>query len=97
MVELADEFSVDRRTVSGYLRRAGVARRGSLDEQQVGEARQLYEAGWSSARLAEHFEVSADSVLRVLRRDGVTIRPRRGGPGSGPRPSAVDPGAEAGL
>jgi len=50
MVELAAEFGIDRRTVSGHLRRAGVARRGNLDEQVVVEARDLYEAGWSSAR-----------------------------------------------
>jgi hypothetical protein len=40
----------------------------------------LYEAGWSSGRLAERFNVSADTVLKVLRQGGVAIRPRRGGP-----------------
>jgi DNA-binding CsgD family transcriptional regulator len=81
MKELAAEFGIDRRTVSTYLRRAGVAvRRGGLDREQTVEAARLYEAGWSSRRLAERFDVSVDSVLKALRRAGVAIRPRRGGP-----------------
>jgi DNA-binding transcriptional ArsR family regulator len=83
MEELGAEFGVDRRTVSTHLRRAGVViRRRGLDQAQTAEAARLYEAGWSSGRLAERFGVSADSVLKVLRRAGVTIRSRRGGPSS---------------
>lgn len=81
MKELAAELGIDRRTVSAYLRRAEVpVRRGGLDHKQVIEAGRLYEAGWSSGQLAKEFDVSADHVLKVLRRSGVTIRPRRGGP-----------------
>ena len=81
MQELASEFGIDRRTVSTYLRRAGVVvRRGDLDHEQSVEAARLYEAGWSSEQLAERFGVSADNVLKVLRCAGVVIRPRRGGP-----------------
>jgi DNA-directed RNA polymerase specialized sigma24 family protein len=81
MKELAVEFGVDRRTVSTHLRRAEIAtRQRGLDEEQVQEAADLYEAGWSSGRLAERFDVSADNVLKDLRRAGVSIRPRRGGP-----------------
>lgn len=77
MRELATDIGVDRRTVSTYLRRAGVAvRRGGLDQKRAVEAAQLYEAGWSSGRLAERFDVSADNVLEALRRAGVAIRPR---------------------
>jgi len=79
MVDLAAVFGIDRRTVSAHLRRAGVRRRGSLDDQQTAEAARLYEAGWSAARLAKRFGVSADSVLNTLRHSGVPIRPRRGG------------------
>jgi hypothetical protein len=68
MKQLAVEFRIDRRTVSSYLRRAGIARRrGGLDQEQTREAARLYEAGWSAGRLAERFDVSADSVLKVLR------------------------------
>jgi hypothetical protein len=35
---------------------------------QVVEAARLYEAGWSSGRIADEFEVSADNVLRSLRK-----------------------------
>jgi hypothetical protein len=80
MEELGVEFGIDRRTVSIHLRRAGVSsRRGGLDLDQVHEAARLYEAGWSSGRLAQRFDVSADNVLKALRTTGVTIRPRRGG------------------
>jgi DNA-directed RNA polymerase specialized sigma24 family protein len=81
MKELAAEFDINRLTVSAHLRRASVRpRRGGLDHEQAVEAARLYEAGWSSGRLAERFGVSADNVLKVLRRTGVAIRPRRGGP-----------------
>jgi hypothetical protein len=81
MEDLGDEFGIDRRTVSDHLRRAKVSvRRGRLSTKDVREAARLYEEGWSSGRLAEKFDVSADSVLKVLRRAGVAIRPRRGGP-----------------
>jgi DNA-directed RNA polymerase specialized sigma24 family protein len=80
MEELGTDFDIDRRTVSTYLRRAGVdSRRGRLDPDQLIDAVRLYEAGWSSGRLAQRFNVSADSVLKALRSAGVTIRPRRGG------------------
>ena len=79
MEELGVEFGIDRRTVSTHLRRAGISSRRSLDEDQVQEAARLYEAGWSSGRLAQRFDVSADNVLKALRTAGVTIRPRRGG------------------
>jgi uncharacterized protein (DUF433 family) len=80
MKELAAEFGIDRRTVPAYLYRAGVAtRRGGLDRQQTMEAALLYDAGWSSGRLAERFGVSADTILKALRVEGVQIRRRRGG------------------
>ena len=79
MKELSAEFGIDRRTVSAYLRRASVdVRRGGLDQEQALVATRLYESGWSSGRLAERFGVSADTVLKALRRAGVAIRPRRG-------------------
>jgi DNA-binding transcriptional ArsR family regulator len=83
MEEIGAEFGIDRRTVSTHLRRAGVSsRRGGLDQNQALEAALLYEAGWSSGRLARRFNVRADNVLKALRTAGVTIRPRRGGPRS---------------
>lgn len=83
MKELASEFRIHRTTVSSHLSQQGVRiRRGGLDQQQVAEAVRLYEQGWSSGRLGERLGVSADTVLTVLRRAGVPIKPRRGGPPS---------------
>jgi hypothetical protein len=81
--ELAVEFDINRLPVSGHLRRAAVQiRKGGLDDEEMVEVSHLYEAGWSSGRLAERYDVSADTVLKALRSSGVKIRPRRGGPGS---------------
>lgn len=86
MKELAVEFGINRVTVSSYLRQAQVPlRRVGLSTEQAVEAVGLYEAGWSSGRLAKRYDVSADTVLKSLRRTGAAIRPRRGGP----RPKAV--------
>jgi DNA-directed RNA polymerase specialized sigma24 family protein len=79
MEELGVEFGTDRWTVSTHLRRARISCRRGFDEDQVHEAARRYEAGWSSGRLAQRFDVSADNVLKALRDAGVTIRPRRGG------------------
>lgn len=80
MKDLAGEFGINRLTGSAHLRRASVIpRRGGLDQGRAAEATRLYEAGWSSGRLAKRFNVSADNVLKALRGAGVTIRPRRGG------------------
>jgi len=55
MKELSAEFCVNRRTVSTHLRQAKVQiRRGGLDARHRAEAVALYEAGWSSGRLAKH-------------------------------------------
>jgi hypothetical protein len=78
MKELAAEFGINRRTVPAHLRRAGVPiRRGGLDHDQVAEAASLDEAGWSSGRLAERFDVSADSVLKSLLKPDVVPGDRR--------------------
>jgi lambda repressor-like predicted transcriptional regulator len=79
MTELARKFGIERRTVAAVLDRAKVPRRHELTPEHVKEAAQLYEAGWSAARLSEQFCVSPDTMLRRLRLSGVTIRPRRGG------------------
>lgn len=81
MKGLSAKFGIDRRTVSTDLGSSrGRFRRGGLDQEQTIEAAGLYEAGWSSGRLAEKVDVSADNVPKALRGTGVAIRPRRGGP-----------------
>ena len=88
MRELSVELGIHRNTVSSYLRRTSARlRRPGLDPTQARTVADLYQAGWSSGRLAEMFEVSADTVLKALRQSGTPIRPRRGGP----RPSHRHP------
>jgi DNA-binding CsgD family transcriptional regulator len=81
MKELAVEFDINRLTVSGHLLRAAVQiRKGGLDDEEMVEVSHLYDAGWSSGRLAERNDVSADTVLKALR----SIR--RKDPPTTPRP-----------
>jgi hypothetical protein len=81
MKKLASVFGIHRLTVSAHLRQHEVMIRGrGLDEQDVPEAARLYEAGWSSLMLSERFGVTPNTVLTALRKVGVQIRPRRGGP-----------------
>jgi hypothetical protein len=66
MKELAAQFGINRVTLSAHLQRSKVAiRRPGLDNKQAEEAAVLYEAGWSSGRLAARFGVTADTVLKV--------------------------------
>ena len=61
--------------VAAVLERESVTkRRRGLDEAHVPEAARLYEAGWSVARLGEHFGVSPTTVWEALRKAGVQLR-----------------------
>ena len=54
--------------MSVQLHRQGIRMRGlSLDQRQVDEATQLYEQGWSVARIGHHIGVDGSTVWRVLR------------------------------
>ena len=45
----------------------------------VGRAARLYRSGRSLARIGEDFGVNASTVMNVLKREGVEMRPRQGG------------------
>ena len=76
MYVLAKAFTIDRRTVSAILERHGVQRRYNLLETEaVAEAARLYEAGWSLARLADRFGVTAKTVHNAFIKAGVPRRP----------------------
>jgi len=65
--ELGDRFGVDRRTVSAILHRCNVReRRRGLSGEQVDEAVEFYDVGWSLARVARHFAVDPVTVLNRL-------------------------------
>lgn len=81
MKELADDVGIHRLTVSAHLRQRGVPIRGrGLHDEDLPEAARLYEAGWSSWQLSQKFDVTPNTVLSALRKAGVAVRPRQGGP-----------------
>lgn len=72
---LAVEFGVDRRTLAGHVRRAGVeVRYRVVDRVDLAEAAKLYRSGRSLAVVAVQLGVSAGTVLRALRSAGVQTR-----------------------
>jgi hypothetical protein len=72
---LAQAFDVHRTTIVRHLEAAAVPTRYRiLSDGHVAEARQLYEQGWSLARLGEHFGVATRTVLNAFQRAGVSTR-----------------------
>jgi uncharacterized protein (DUF433 family) len=76
--ELAVTFGIHRTTVMMHLHRAGAERRTGLVQRHLKEARGLYESGSSLARVAEHYDVDAETVRRAFKNAGLSLRPRRG-------------------
>ena len=76
MKDLAREFGISRQTIAAILDRHGVEHRHQrLSVDDIAEASRLYESGWSLARVGNHLQVNASTVLNVLRRIGAEIRP----------------------
>jgi len=77
---IATTFGVHRKTVRDIAVEAGLEphQRG-LHPEDVGRATRLYRSGWSLARVGEEFGVNASTVMKVLKREGVEMRPRQGG------------------
>lgn len=78
--DLARRFKVHRTTVTNLIKRSGVPfRPPGLDPADLPEAIRLYEAGWSLAKLGQHFSVTGHNTISdALRQAGVTVRTRRG-------------------
>lgn len=73
--ELAEQFGIERRTVSKILKREGVEPRWRrLTEEDIDEAVRLYATGLSAARIADRFDVNPDTVRYQLRKRGVKMR-----------------------
>jgi hypothetical protein len=69
-------------TAAAHLERQGIAqRRHRLTSDEVAEAVDLYEQGWSLSQISERFGVWPQSIGYRLRRAGVKLRRR---PGWGP-------------
>ena len=72
---IAADFSVDRRTLTVHLRKAGVEVRYRVaDRIDLAAAARLYRSGRSLAAVAEEFGVSAGTALRALRAAGIETR-----------------------
>jgi hypothetical protein len=71
---LAKVFGTHRRTIVQHLTASQVQTRYRADIDLL-EARQLYEQGWSLARVGQHFGVAAGTIRRALLQDGMTTRP----------------------
>ncbi|WP_284742782.1 helix-turn-helix domain containing protein [Amycolatopsis sp. RTGN1] len=79
--QLADEFGIERRTVSAILHRHDVPmRRRGLTDDQIDDAEHLYQQGWSLARIGNHMDVTADTVRARLLERGVAMRDTQGRP-----------------
>jgi Homeodomain-like domain len=73
---LAKAFTIDRRTVSAILERNGIQRRYNLlDPDAVAEAVRLYDVGWSLARVADRFGVTARTVQNAFVNAEIPTRP----------------------
>jgi AraC-like DNA-binding protein len=75
---LADEFNIHRTTVMKHVERAGAPRGRGIVLDHLGEARRLYEQGWSLAKVGLHLGVDAETVRQAFRRAGIPRRPRPG-------------------
>lgn len=77
--QLGDQFGIDRRTVGKILTRNGVpTKHPGLTAADIAQAAQLYEDGWSLARIGERLGATATTVHRRLRERGVTMRSTSG-------------------
>jgi transposase-like protein len=75
---LAAQFHISRTTVMNHVERAGAPRRRNLLPHRLYEAQQLYDQGWSLARIGQHLEVNASTVWHALRKAGVPMRDTHG-------------------
>lgn len=73
-------FSLAKGTVLRLLQDHGVTmrRQPGLNQQQIAQAIELYQRGWSLARLADHFSVSAGTVHARIREAGIPTRDTHG-------------------
>jgi DNA-directed RNA polymerase specialized sigma24 family protein len=75
--DLAAQFGIDRSAILKYLKAFDIPRRRpALDPRQCEEVCRLYAGGLNSSEIGRIFDVSADTVLRAMRRAGVSIRNR---------------------
>ena len=74
--ELAEEYGCHRYTISKHLKEAGieVTNRVARKESLVGLILQLYSEWYKPAEIGEALGISADSVRRCLKENGIELR-----------------------
>jgi hypothetical protein len=82
--KIAGQFGIHPTTVWAIVKRQGLPSRVRVIDRNLPEARQLYEQGWSTARIGKHFGVAGDTVRRVLTKAGSPCA-SRGNAGVDPR------------
>ena len=80
LIEIATAYGVQHNTVSTRLKAIGVevlrrGRHASLGSERMSEAVELYGQGWTAGQMAERFGYGAKAVKKMLRRNGVRLRP----------------------
>jgi len=70
---LAAEYKVDRRTATRIIKSSGAQTRYRVDAN-VETARELYESGFSLAKVGEELGVSARTILNLFQRAGIPTR-----------------------
>jgi DNA invertase Pin-like site-specific DNA recombinase len=79
MTELAERYSIHRRTVSAILKRHGVPTRASgLSPEQIQQAVLMYAQGQSVAKIGKLLGADATTVHTRLREQGVRMRDTQG-------------------
>ena len=92
LTQIGKRYYASRQTIAKYLEAAGVVlrSRGGVNNPEGNAPRQrrlapyadeviaMYAAGKSLSAIADHFGFEATSVKRLLKRHGVTMRPRGG-------------------
>lgn len=77
---LASEFGVAKSTILRLLREERVVvRRQPLADDQIGQAKSLYEAGLSLSEVAEEMQVNQETMRVAIIEAGVELRPPTGG------------------
>ncbi len=70
---LAAEFQIDRRTATRIIKRAGADVRYRV-EADLDLARELYDSGFSLAKVGDQLGVSTRTILNLFQRAGIPTR-----------------------
>ena len=61
-----------------HVERAGAPRRRNLLADRLDQARQLYDQGWSLARIGKHLGLNASTIWHAFHKAGLQMRDTHG-------------------